>query len=528
MEAARGGWPVPAGRIKTGFIVLITLILGTSFACRVEEPARRSDRPVSTAVSRKVAATPPEKKYEPPPPPPPPTWRDYDRAVEQYNDGEYESVLDLLDRIARSGLEPEQGRRLHFLAGASAYRAGRFEEVETYLAGEGRVPASLEGHALYLRGMARFGAGRYAEARDLLAAALDRLPGAAWAGRVRLIRAEALYYQGRPEEAIKEAQGLLKKEAAGEVRLALARMYEGQGDLVRARDYYREAMDSSDRCEVRSVAALEYEQLLAPVIGVEGRENEKLELVRFLRQGWRLDEALALIEALDAQGGGVGFREALEAEKALLLYFSGRDAEALAYYQGSGSATGRRMYARCLRRLGRWEEAAQAYLAAAQGFGGSRAGDEARFDAGVCLLRAEKPQAAEAAFSLLGQGRFKDDLLWTWGFHYYRQKEWDKAAERFAALVKELPRSGLARRAEYWLGRAHERAGRKEEAWEQYMKLAGEGKDPYYRMLAERRLGVARKFDHWPDLPLFRDLLASREAGRASSFLPLLANGTSA
>ena len=305
-------------------------------ACHVDQAGRgpQDSRPQAAGQplpSADTATTPAVEHREPPV-----SWADYERAVTLYTEGHYHEARLLLARIYKTKLTPQQNRSLRFLAGLTAYRLGLAEETERYLSGDGKVPPSLAGYALFIRGRARFGAGRYQTARELLARFIREHPDSPWTREAELTSVEALFYLNRPQDALNECRALMKNDTGGQVSLLMARLYEGMGRLETARAYYKQAMGGSKQRTVRAEAAYKYRLLLMKVVEKPGHEDEKLELVSFLRREWRLDDALSLIDRLKSAGGSQNFLAQLNSQKAGLLFYSGRITQAMDYYRGGG------------------------------------------------------------------------------------------------------------------------------------------------------------------------------------------------
>ena len=136
----------------------------------------------------------------------------------------------------------------------------------------------------------------------------------------------------------------------------------------------------------------------------------------------------------------------------------------------------------------------------------------------------QKEQADQAWEKMSDRGRkggYQDDLLWHEGFYFYRHKQWESAAERFRALPEKNPKSRWSKGAPYWLARTYEKSGNQAEASKLFRVVAAQSNNDYYRMLAEQRLGWVRKQDHWPDLPVFQELLAMTHPHAGLSVLPM-------
>ena len=484
-------------------------------------PVKPTEKPESTATS--------VEQPKPTPVKPQPSWADFDRGAQLYTAGHYAEAWTVLEPLGKLQLTPRQKSYYSFLTGMTAYRLGRFDDAEKYL-NDQAVPPTLTDYAVYFRGMAALARGDHKQARALLSRYISRQPSGPFVRKAQVARAEALFHDGQADAALKECQSIRGSDPGGYVSLAMARMYEGLGRAETARSFYQQAMDNSRIREVKAEASSKYRELLDPLMDKPGNEALKLDMVRFLRREWRLDAALDLIKRLEKSGGNEEFQSRLATEKAMILYFSGRNEEALNCYTGAQSASGLRMQARCLNRLGRWEEAARKYLEAAKAYGASETGDQAIFDAGIMYLRAGQEDKAREAWASMRKhaqtGKYKDDMLWQSAFYYLLRDDYQKAADGFREMLKQVPDSKWSIAATYWMARSLELAGNQSEARSLYVKLAQSNKDLYYRMRSEHRLGWVKKQDHWPDLPVFYHLLATPAKGQDFSVIPLSYHGT--
>lgn len=453
------------------------------------------------------------------------SWADYDKAVKHYVSENYEEAYHLLTLIEESPLTSNQKKRLTFLKGVSAYKSGRFDQVDRYHGNLDGIDVSLHPYTYYFRGMAQWGIGNYDEARELLTVYLKKNPSGYNRLETKIKIAETLYHQGDKQAGVNACTALLTSDSGGKVLFALAQMKEGLDRKTEAMEYYRKAMEASNTRDVRAVSAHKYYELLKPVINDPGMEDKKLELVKFLRREWRLNEAIDVIKGVTQNGCSDALNGRLASEKASLQFYSGDVENAKKYYaNSSGSSSGSWMYARSLYRLGEWDDAAPAFLKAAQVNGGKRA-DEARYHAWLIQLRENKPEEAEKTWGLISEsarnGVYKDDYYWQNGFYHYRNKQFKNAADQFKGLIEENPKSKYKTAAEYWQARSLEEAGRFKDASVLYKKLASQRKDLYYRMRAEHRLGWVKRHDHWDDLPVFQRLLENDSHVASTSFLPI-------
>jgi soluble lytic murein transglycosylase-like protein/TolA-binding protein len=448
----------------------------------------------------------------------------FQKAGHYYAQGHYDEALDLIERVDFDQLSPSTRSLAFFLAGLTSHRLGYFDRVEKYLADPDRLPASVKTPSLFFRGEALYWAGRYDEARAVLAqyTSQDRLgPFAAEADRIRGL---CLFHQGRPGEALTHFQNLARTRKDGVPHLEIARIHESQRRWEAARNSYLSAMNESRIRAVRAEAAHEYARLLSPVVDQPGREPEKLELVRFLRREWRLAEGLVVIDRLEKAGGPAAFMAELTAEKARFLFYSGQVARSMNYLGESNN-----LYIRGLERLGAWDRVLKKRLDEAQKAPGDA---RIRLEAAKVLLRMDQPGRALQVWNELPEatrkGKLQDDWLWHLGFYQYGKSQFKESAETFKKLVETCPGSPNFPAAHYWVGRSLERDRRAKEADPWYRKLCGAKGDDYYRMLAERRLGWINPVDHWQDLPIFEHFLTAEVPGLDASFLPLAHHGAEA
>ena len=458
-------------------------------------------------------------------------WADFDVAVKLYNGGRFEEAYQMLGRIYEIKLTPRQNQLCRLLAGITAYRLGRFSDVTGFLDGPERVPPSLQAYSSYYLGQAAYGLGNYPQARVWLQDYIQRQPRGAFVGQARLARTEALLNMGKPQDALNELKGLMRYEQSGEVRLAMARIYDTLGLKSTAMENYRQAMEASNTREVRAEATARYKEHLEPLVNQPGQESTKLTMVRLLRREWRLEEALALIDRCLEAGGTGEFVRTLQEEQAKLLFFSGRLDQAKDYYAKASDSAGAQkdpyaawMYARSLQRLGRWAEAAEAYLLAAR-VNGPRTRDESYLEAGIAHLRLDDKVKAQECWAKISQGarngRLRDVMLWSIAFYYYHHQAWDQAADRFLELMQKCSKSDLATGAKYWLARSLDRGGHGVKAGQYYAALAASESDFYYRTLAKQRLASTKVFDHWADQGTFQDLLSVESGQYEASVYPV-------
>lgn len=521
--------PKPAGRLMISWCLLLVMV--AALACQAEAPRKTTAEFVITpagAVTHQGPQYSPDQVYSISPRIF--TWAEFDLAVQNYVDGHFEETAFILAGLKTADLTEDQKRSANFLSGLVAFKLGQAEAVDRYFSETAKVPKSLVAYTWYYRGQAHFNAGRYQEARHLLAEFLRLDPDSHLAGPARLTRAEALGLLRQWPEAFREIKALLNTDQAAEAKLLLARVYETQGDKVQARDHYRQAMQASNFQPVRAKAAEKYFELLRAAASRPGQEDLKLEMIRFLRQEWLLDQALSWIDRLVAQGGSPGFLAALQGEKATILWYAGRITEAQSCYPKPTSPEqirtnlyGSWMYARCLERLGLWAQTAETFRMIAAAAPAKR--DEALFEAGLAHLRLKQKDQALEAWSKLSpaaiNGPYKDARPWRLGLYSFHHKDWPAAVDNFRSILKDHPGSKFTAAATYWLGRSLEESGKKTEAAEQYRQLLVPSADQYYRMMADHRLNRNKKKDHWADLPAFQAGLALEQNHADRSFLPL-------
>ena len=399
-------------------IIILVLTLVIVPGCKSTDNESPKEKPIKNSLTKNIEPPPP-----PPPPPPPVTWADFENAGFLYLTDRTQQAWELLQGIGELKIDSGQQKQLNFLTGLTAFKLKKTGEVEKYLADSKLIPSALQGYALYFRGRAWLDAGRPDKALALLDEYLKKHSDEGLMNRARLDRARSLFDLGQKDQAFTECRALKNTDQGDMALLIMARWHEKMNEPDQARVKYHQAMKSSNIQEVRAEAAHKYKELLQPVVDQPGRETEQLTLVRLLRTEWLLGEALALIDKLEKRGGSARFLANLSKEKGLILYYSGQLEQALEVYQKSVPSLGRtRMLARCLMRMGRWTEAAEAYADLAGQYGKSKRAQDALYEAGYCHLRANDPEKARAFWDRVG-GKHQDDELWQMGLYYFRQKK---------------------------------------------------------------------------------------------------------
>jgi len=447
-----------------------------------------------------------------------------------YHDGRIREAGELLDRVYRLKLTARQNRLVRFLRGVIASRLGDHRKALWMFSARLAVLPALDSHALFYRARALYGMGKWAKAIDLFNRYISLYPDGTLNRNAHLLRAESLDRLGQTDKALKEYRKLARQDQEGEAYLRLARLFEKQGKVDAAREYYLKSLQHSRSSGVRLEAYSRYKELLNLSLVRAGEEDLYLEKVRLLLNEWRLTEALALAEKAMAEGGSPEYLDELAIAKGRALLYLNRLVQAQEYcLQASRSATAKykaqllELYARSLRNQGLFEEAARALVLSGKAAATKSEADSAYFLAGVLFLKADKKHEAEEAWRLIRnrvrQGSLADDILWYRAWYHYRHQSWKLAEDDFRTLSRKYPRRARGQAARYWLAKILERLDRQAEAEKHYLALAtGEGLY-YYRILALERLRLIKPQGAWITHPGVRDLRPLKNSDKIRTYM---------
>ncbi len=499
-------------------ILLILLTSGSSTPVFARE--------ILTASAASLTPTNPQSK----PTFQPISWNDFEKAVRLYHEARLKEASELLNQIYHLKLTTRQNRLVRFLAGVIADSLNNHKKALRMFSTKVTVLSALDSYALFYRARSFYGIGRFTEAIRLLSRYIRLYPEGIFNRQACLLRAESFARLGQTGKAVKEYQKLVRQDEEGETYLGLARLLESQGKIDAAREFFLKAMQRARSLHIRKEAHLKYKELLKLGLRRTGGENLKLETVRLLLMEWRLNEALQTAEQAISEGGSPEYLDELAIEKGRALRYLNRiDLAAEQCRHAARSATSQykaqllELYARCLRDQDLFEQAARAYISSGEAAIYKSEADSAYFLAGVLFLKADKKNAAQAAWHRIRphvrHGRLADDILWYSAWYYYRHQSWNMAAERFLTLSRKYPSRMRGQAAQYWLARTLERLGCQLKAQEHYLALAaGPGPD-YYRFLSLKRLRRLNPQGRWVNHPGVKDLQAFKRSGKIEGFL---------
>ncbi len=363
-------------------------------------------------------------------------------------------------------------------------------------------------------------AGKHAEAR---ARAEGVSRDASVADRALLVRADALDALGDKEQALLIWKGRLAADPGGArwevgaLRLARALIDPPieEARVVDALQGLRRVMsEAPSTSHEREARALEAEALekLGPAQRarlsdwpVETRLRRAEVLADRGRRAEALDELTALIEDLGGaqREGSVGCAATALKGKLQSQVKKMRQASADTYGEAvrrcerhKGELPGV-LYAgaKVLAQVGRLGPALAMFGRVEKEFGGHRLADDARLrGARVALLMRDEAKF-EAMLSAMGsdypEGDMVEDGLFELALHHIDKGAWDKAVAPLERSVQVRPREKqhwVSGRARYFLGRAYEATGRRDQGHDAYRQVILENPLSYYMILAHGRL----------------------------------------
>jgi len=388
--------------------------------------------------------------------------------------------------------EDEAGCRL--IAGAAHLVDHRWEEARAALApARGRL-GPLEPWGALLLGEALAGAGRSAEALQLLDEAAAADPDGPLGRRAEVPAALALAHAGRLDEARQRLEALLaaQRGPAAELRLALARALAAAGEKKEAVEQYRRIWR-----EHPDLPEAEHAARALAALGVVPAADAADRIARADRLVARGHAARALreLEGLAVEGRG----EDLALLRARALSGADRKAEAeevlAPALRREAPAPVRTQALELAARLAMRRgdvDAALGHLRRLEKEASGAAAREAAFLAAFFLYDAGRFAEAEAAFRAFAakyrSGSRADEAVWYTAWTLYKQGKREAAAKELAALEQRFPRSSLVDQAIYWRARALE-AARPAAAEKLYRRVIDRDPAGWYALLARQRLG---------------------------------------
>lgn len=420
--------------------------------------------------------------------------------------GRMEEAIAALERV--EALAEHDARFVAALAAMADAHYARGEwtdaisEFERYLAN----PKATASPDLLLKvALCQERAGRLDDASRTSARLIAEHPDSPHAEPARFELGEVLLRLDRKPEAAAAFEELLRRHPdtplAGHAALRLARIAQDLGDLAKAAEHCRRALDGPARADAELAAALRWQ--LAAIIEASGDQAAAAEAwgafarqhpepprateaqarrgIALARLG-RCDEALA---ALDSAGAGrePGLDDALAAQ---------------AQYERSG----------CLRRAGRDAEAAQA-LRAVLGFDSqSVLAAHAALELAELEARAGRQEAAAELLAPLvaaadAANPVPEDLLEAASYRlaasWFAAERFDDAAREFSRFLERFPESKQAASAAYFAGESRFRGGDAKGAIDPLARAARDANaelaEPALLRLAECHAALER----WPD-----------------------------
>jgi soluble lytic murein transglycosylase len=408
-------------------------------------------------------------------------------------------LLLLQAQLAFSAAPAAAGPLAHLRKGAAHYEAGEFAAAQAELAPIANTKLPVRDYVLYYLGQAAAYSGDKTAAAGAFHA-LARLSSSRLAAMAAWREADCLFDLGRPGEAARAYEQLLKKNAAG-------------ADAAVAKSHIAEAAAAAGRTDVALVwfrrVYVEHpthplaDAAFARMTTLGGKEpaitpDERVRRANTLSDGRSWDRALEELAKVP-QDVAQNVRDDADLALGMTRYKTRHDyagaADALfrvaAHLSGERAAYAYFHAARSLSRANQDDEAIKRYRDVAQRWPTTRWAQEAQFLAGwLEFNRARYAQALPGLSELLKRyprSSFADDATWYLGFANFLSDKFDDAAGWFDKLSR-MPGDYTQQKAHYWRARVFQKKGQASEAESFYRQLAAEHPLSWYGLLSRARL----------------------------------------
>ncbi|HEY7204686.1 MAG TPA: transglycosylase SLT domain-containing protein [Methylomirabilota bacterium] len=401
---------------------------------------------------------------------------------------------------APAGVGPDQRER--FVAALAAQKAGDWQTAAKEFGDPAWAGTPLEDYALLLQAESLQRLGDLAAARPLIAQAVDRKPETGLSASALVRAAGVLSEAGDPAGAVTLLRRVLSQYPdypdATRTRYALGEALIGAGDQAEAARVFS-ALWLQQPASYGDVAERQLKALAEGGVSVPVRTPaERAARAERLLSAGLLDRARTEAEALLAEKPEIGVRE-----RALRVVMnasrrSGRDEAAMAAANEALSIVPAERRAAWLLDVGRLRQRRDRDAAIAtldrlvRDYPKSQdAPDALRLKAEI-FEAAGKPADAEKAYVKLMTDYPDDDeaayALWRLGWMSWFRNNHSETTSRWGRLQTSKGGQNLRDATTYWLGRAWERRGDRDQANRLFTQLVRDTPRTYYGILAAKRV----------------------------------------
>ena len=402
-----------------------------------------------------------------------------------------------------AGLPPDMRER--FTAAVDAHRAGDWTAAAREFGDAAWIGTPLEDYALLFRADSLLRQGETAEARSLAARATDRTPESGLSPSALVWAAAVQSAAGDPGAAVRILERVLGSHPdrldASRTRYLLGEAQLATGDQPAAAKTFA-ALWLQAPASYGDAAEAQLKALADAGITVPAPSSaERAARAERLLSGGLIERALAEAQALVAEKPAPDVRE-----RALKVVMNaarrlGRDEVALAAAGDALAIAPAERRAAWLLELGRLRQRRDRAAALGTLDRLVREHPKSRDAADALLLKAELLEAAnrtaeaEKTYVRLAADYPDEDeaatALWRLGWAAWFRGNLTESTARWSRLQTARGVGSLRESATYWLGRAWERRGDREQAARQFTALVRDAPRSYYGILAARRAPTA-------------------------------------
>ena len=422
-----------------------------------------------------------------------------EKGIRLLQNENYTGAYNVFDTVDAGSNQPLEAR-VNYLAGYALFKSGRNREaVETLSTVTNHI--LVGDYALAHLAQIYSNEERYQQVIESAALIREKFPSSPVLRETAMIEAEALLKTGSRDNAIK----LLKKhirtkpEEGHKPLWMLAQLLEKAGRLTEAYKAYQRIFYRHPHSDLAEPARGETVRLYNAYKGKfrTGAPAEKLKRVKILIKELRLNEADLYIRTINLSKLDKELQAKLLVQRARALDKLNRDKEAVKVYQ------------RVVKRFGKTKTGPEALYRMAR-LQWNLGNDKTAMNL-MDRLAAEYPKHKRTPTALYVSGRIDDGngnresairkwmrvvdeypesdiaptCLWNIGWSHYRQEDYIKTQNVFAAFAEKYPDSAEIKKVLYWHGRSMIDSGNRNEKIVQFERLMEEFPNSYYTILAE-------------------------------------------
>lgn len=424
-------------------------------------------------------------------------------------DGDFKNAAKLLGKLESKLRHLSEAER-NFVVGYADYKMGKYDDARKYMESAAGNLSMIEDHRLYVLADSCLMLEDFSCASKNFNALVTDFPSSVWKNESDWGLVAAAYGAGNYQDALAKISKLEPDVSKGlmpsEYYLMKARILDRIGRKDEAAEIAQNVYFSGESKK----ASEEAKTILSEIKSERAREISsyiksdaaKLRYATQMIQNYNYDEGLRILEGLHAAKGDLNLKETL-AES----YFRARDyKDAKKLYKElveNDGLTGTEYilkYAQSASRTNDFDTAIGLYQRLlGNNPGGARS--KYLYKLGFLYLDANRYEQALEKFQELakaGYGGYREKIMWNVAWCNYKLGRYDDSIQGFEKYKNGRFGRDAASRADYWIARAHEKAGNKGAAKSIYSQIITGDDFGYYGFLSLKRVGRSDQIpEYW-------------------------------